>query len=263
VALEANRGATARNIGVRLARTRYVAFSDDDSWWAPGALATAVAVMDAHPRQALLVARIRLGANGDVDHVSQKMAAAPLGQEPDLPGPSVLGFPACAAVLRRTAFLEVGGFDDLLFFGGEESLLALGLAQAGWGLAYVEQVTACHAPSKRRRPPVDRWSLQRRNDLLVSWMRLSYPAALRRSALLAREAVHDPPARRAFGQLLVRLPTALVRRRRVAPRWEDRLRILHELEQPAVSGRRRRRRTRSTPCVSAAMIEWLRSYTVT
>jgi GT2 family glycosyltransferase len=111
--------------------------------------------MNAHPRLALLVARIRLGADGDIDHVSQKMAGAPLGHEPDLPAPSVLGFPACAAVLRRTAFLDAGGFDDLLFFGGEESLLALDLAQAGWGLAYVDQVTACHAPSKRRPPPVE------------------------------------------------------------------------------------------------------------
>src|ERR1700712_420557 len=36
-----NLGATGRTVGVRAAETPYVAFSDDDSWWAPGALQTA------------------------------------------------------------------------------------------------------------------------------------------------------------------------------------------------------------------------------
>lgn len=36
-----NRKAAARNQGVRRAATPYVAFSDDDSWWDPGALARA------------------------------------------------------------------------------------------------------------------------------------------------------------------------------------------------------------------------------
>ena len=39
VRLGTNRGAPARNLGVRLAATPYVAFADDDSWWSPGALA--------------------------------------------------------------------------------------------------------------------------------------------------------------------------------------------------------------------------------
>jgi hypothetical protein len=43
------------------------------------------------------------------------------GAAPDLPGPSVLGFLACSAIVRRSAFLDVGGFDDILFFVGEES----------------------------------------------------------------------------------------------------------------------------------------------
>ena len=63
------------------------------------------------------------------------MAAAPLGRDPDLPGPSILGFLACAVVVRRSAFLDVGGFDDVVFFGGEEERVALDLAAAGWGLA--------------------------------------------------------------------------------------------------------------------------------
>jgi glycosyltransferase involved in cell wall biosynthesis len=39
IELGANRGAAARNVGVARAGTPYVAFADDDSWWAPGARA--------------------------------------------------------------------------------------------------------------------------------------------------------------------------------------------------------------------------------
>ncbi|HEX2312720.1 MAG TPA: glycosyltransferase family 2 protein, partial [Thermomonospora sp.] len=52
--LPRNRGAVARTLGVRAAGTPYVAFSDDDSWWEPGALATAAKLFDEHPRLGLL-----------------------------------------------------------------------------------------------------------------------------------------------------------------------------------------------------------------
>ncbi len=65
------------------------------------------------------------------------MEHSPLPVEPDLPGPPVLGFLACAAIVRRKAYLEVGGFDPRMMIGGEEELLAADLASAGWGLAYV------------------------------------------------------------------------------------------------------------------------------
>src|SRR5918911_4826437 len=38
VALPENRGGAARNVGVARVGAPYVAFSDDDSWWEPGAL---------------------------------------------------------------------------------------------------------------------------------------------------------------------------------------------------------------------------------
>src|SRR5690242_13845141 len=39
--LSRNMGASARSAGVLAATTPHVAFSDDDSWWAPGSLAAA------------------------------------------------------------------------------------------------------------------------------------------------------------------------------------------------------------------------------
>ncbi|MEU4385604.1 glycosyltransferase [Promicromonospora sp. NPDC023805] len=43
IRLPRNVGAAVRTVGVRAARTQFVAFADDDSWWAPGALRAAVA----------------------------------------------------------------------------------------------------------------------------------------------------------------------------------------------------------------------------
>ena len=49
IALRRNRGAWALNLGVLRARTPLIALADDDSWWAPGALAAAAAVLAASP----------------------------------------------------------------------------------------------------------------------------------------------------------------------------------------------------------------------
>ncbi|MEU6813138.1 glycosyltransferase [Streptomyces sp. NPDC046831] len=229
VRLPRNAGACARNIGVELADTPYVAFSDDDSWWEPGSLARAADLFDRHPRLAVLVGRVLLGEEGREDAVSRKMASAPLGSPPDLPGPAVLGFPACAAVVRKDAFRSVGGFSDLLFFGGEESLVALDLAAAGWGAAYVEDVVAHHQPSPQREGDAARWALHRRNDLLVHWMRLPLTGAVRRTGALAAKALHDRAAARALAGLLRRLPAALAHRRPVPPSVVRRLERLGEL----------------------------------
>jgi glycosyltransferase involved in cell wall biosynthesis len=49
VGLRRNRGGAARTVGARLVDSPYVAFSDDDSWWAPGALSRAVELLGAIP----------------------------------------------------------------------------------------------------------------------------------------------------------------------------------------------------------------------
>ncbi|MCQ0011791.1 glycosyltransferase family 2 protein [Actinomadura madurae] len=154
--LPRNRGAAARNAGAEHASTRYVAFADDDSWWAPGALERAVEILDAHPRTALLAARVLVGEEERPEPVSEEMARAPLGRPDGLPGPAVLGFLACSVVVRRDAFLDAGGFSDVLHFGGEEELLALDLAAAGWGLAYVPELVVHHHPSALGRDPAAR-----------------------------------------------------------------------------------------------------------
>jgi len=211
IRLPANAGAVARTTGVERAGTRYVAFADDDSWWEPGSLETAADLLDAHPQVAVVVGRVRLAADGSEDAVTRKHRAAVLGHSPA--GPDVLSFPAFAAVVRRDAYRAVGGFSPLLFFGGEEHLLALDLAAAGWQLVFAEDVVAWHSPAGPDRPTPQRWALQTRNDVLVDWLRRPLPVALTATAGLARQVPRNAAAGRALIGVLRLLPRALWQRR--------------------------------------------------
>lgn len=151
-----NTGALGRNLAVEQASTAYVAFSDDDSWWAPGALRAAADLLDAHPRLGLLAAHTLVGPGNGEDPLNALLAHSPLPCEPDLPGRPVLGFLGCAAVVRRQAFLDAGGYHRVLFFGAEETLLAYDLAAGGWGVTYEPSVVAHHHPAPggvRAAPP--------------------------------------------------------------------------------------------------------------
>lgn len=162
--------AAARNAGVAAATTPYVAFCDDDSWWAPEALPLAVDHLDAHPRLGLVAARILVGPDERLDPTCAVMAASPLSST-GLPGMRVLGFVACGAVVRRSAFLAAGSFPWRYVIGGEEEPLALALASSGWDLAYVEGVVAHHHPDMNDTGRGDRARQLVRNDLWTAWGR--------------------------------------------------------------------------------------------
>jgi GT2 family glycosyltransferase len=214
-----NTGALGRNLAVRRADTPYVAFSDDDSWWTQGALRQAADLLDRHPRLGLLAARTLVGPDRAEDPLNAVLAASPLPREADLPGRPVLGFLACACVVRRDAYLGAGGYHPLLFFGGEETLLAYDLAAGGWGVTYEPSLTARHHPEPGDRD--GRSHLLRRNEVLTLWLRRPLPVALRATArLAAAAAAGESGARRALREVAVRLPAALARRRPLPPHVE-------------------------------------------
>ena len=219
VALGRNAGAAGRTAGVSLASTPYVAFADDDSWWAPGALERAAAVLSAHPKLAVLAATVLVGPDERLDPVCRQMSASPLA--PVAAGPSVLGFVACGSVVRTEAYLAVGGFPEPYGIGGEEEPLALDLAAAGWELAYVTDVVAHHHPSPSR-DPRRRAVVQRRNGIWTAWRRRSLPVALARTRLALRDEVGRAALREACG----RLSWALSTRRRLPPHVERAVRLL-------------------------------------
>ncbi|MEU0489384.1 glycosyltransferase [Nocardiopsis sp. NPDC006139] len=218
---ERNLGCAARNAGAARARTPYVAFCDDDSWWEPGSLEAAADALDAHPGWGLVTAAVRVGPQGRPDPVTEAQLRAPLpggGAEP-----RVMGFLACAAVVRRSAFEEAGGFEPLLFFGGEEELLALDLAAAGWELRLLPGAVVRHHPSPHRPPGLRRAVLQERNALLTVWLRRR-PAVVRdRTLRVAARCPADRVRRRALAAALYRLPAVLARRRRLPARVEEEL----------------------------------------
>jgi GT2 family glycosyltransferase len=223
VALPRNVGAPARNIGVRSATTPYVAFADDDSWWAPGSLDRAAELFAAHPRLGLIAGRITVGPTEVDDPVCAQMAACSLGCSPDLPGPDILGFLACGAVVRREAFLAVGGFDEVVRFPGEEERLALDLAAAGWGLAYRPDIVARHHPSPIRGSVVHRTRLQTRSALLTAVMRRPLAVVAGRAGQAARQS-HG--SRLGLLHALSGLPRALAERRPLPPLVEQRAALL-------------------------------------
>jgi GT2 family glycosyltransferase len=225
IELARNRGAAARTVGARRVESPYVAFSDDDSWWAPGALPRAAELLDRHPRLAVVAARVLVGPERRLDPVCAEMAGSPLRPAADLPGPPVLGFMACGAVVRRTAFLQAGGFDGRFGVGGEEELLAIDLAARGWGLAYVQEVVAHHHPSpirdRRRRRRVEV-----RNALWSAWLRRPLAGAAVRTVRLAAPALRQPGGRAGVVEAVAGLPWVLRERRPVRPDLESELSLL-------------------------------------
>jgi GT2 family glycosyltransferase len=134
----------------------------------------------------------------------------------------VLGFLCCSAVVRRAAFLAAGGFDPVLFFVGEERLLAWDLAAAGWELCYLDEVLAHHQPSARRSPPARRHRQELRNTLLCTWLRRRPVPLLTVTASLLAARARDPQVTPALIAALRELP-AVIRRRRALPPGVERM----------------------------------------
>lgn len=214
ITLPHDHGPAARTIGSRRLATELVAFCDDDSWFAPGALARAADRFAAQPRLALLQARVLVGAAERLDATCARLDGAP----------ALLGFVACGVVVRRRALLEVGGFAPGGSFGGEERRVALDLASAGWNAVYDPDVVAHHhpVPDERRRA---RRGHVARNDLRTAWSRLPWRLAARQTR---QSACRQPVA---TASALLELPRALRERRPVPPPVADALRAIERHER--------------------------------
>ena len=224
VALADNLGCAGRTVGVRAAGTALVAFSDDDSWWAPGALAAAASRFAAAPEVAVVAGRILVGLDERLDPVCVAMRDSPLG-DVDGVGPQVLGFVACGAVVRSAAYLAAGGFERRYVIGGEERLLALDLAERGWVCGYAEDVVAHHHPAASRDPAARRAAAVR-NDLWTSWLRRPATVALGDTGRAAVQARRDRATRRGLRAAVGGLGWVLPRRRPVGPATEAAVRLL-------------------------------------
>lgn len=207
----ANLGAAGRNHGVRQVRTPYVAFSDDDTWWAPGALSLAADLFDRHPRIAVLNAGIVVGPEERPDPACMAMEASPLETVPGV-GPLLTGFMAGANVMRTQAFRKAGGYWPPLFIGGEEALLAMDILDAGGHIVYAPALRVHHWPSTVRDNPL-RKRMIARNAIWTACLRLPWPVALQHSLRTLR-ALPDVNLRRGIlNETLLNLGTLLPARR--------------------------------------------------
>jgi GT2 family glycosyltransferase len=225
--MDSNIGAAARNAGIRHAKTKYVALCDDDTWWTDGSLALAADMLDRHTQVAIITAQVLVGPDQHVDPTCLAMAHSPLPRSADLPGPPILGFLAGASMVRRSTFLEIGGFEPRFFLGGEESLVAYDLMEAGWSMVYLDKAIVRHMPS-RHRDKAQRRRLLIRNALWLAWLRRPYAAAWRETSRALSQLKSDPAVREGFVDALKGLSWVLPRRRPIAPPIEALVQILEQ-----------------------------------
>ena len=207
-------GMAGFNRAVALARTDYVACCDDSTCFAPGALARAAQLLDAHPRVAVLNACVADDAEREI-HPACLMLSATSPPGDGLPGPALANFMAGACIFRAGVFRELGGYEERLSRGGAEELAALDVLSAGHAIVYCEEALA-------HREPLYRWFTRAqhctlaRNSAWVAWMRLPVRDALaatgRALAIFARQRSLGPA-----GFALLRGAFWTLRHRRVVP----------------------------------------------
>jgi len=231
IALNQNMGGAARTLGVAEARAETIAFCDDDSYWLPGSLQHASEILAAQPGLGIVAGRVLLGYARRMDPTCLEMDRSPLTPTADSAHRRVLGFIACGAVVRRSAYLQVGGFHVRFGIGGEEELLSLDLATHGWDLAYVPNVVARHFPSPDR--DVDRRrETVTRNALWVSWLRDAPRDALFTTSRLAATAVRDVAVRNGIKAASTGLPWVMRERRPLPRRVQAARRLLQREHSP-------------------------------
>jgi hypothetical protein len=193
-------------------------------------------LLDAHPRLGLVNAHILVGPDERDDPICLEMAESPLPPGPRQPGHPLLSFIACAAMVRRDAFLAVGGFHPRLSVGGEEEVL---------GTTWSARAGSC--PTSRRswstttpRRIATRTSGGRsgiRNTLWTTWLRRPLRAAVVRTLRQVRQLPRDRVTLRGLGMAVAGLPW-IVRDRRVSPPHVEEARRLLEDQQLGSKARR-------------------------
>jgi GT2 family glycosyltransferase len=230
IGLRRQAGCAARNRGIAEATTPYVALTDDDAWWRPGALRVAAELLDRHPRLAAVNPRILVGHDEREDPLCAEMASSPLRAAPGQPGHPLLSFIACAVVVRRDAILGAGGFSDRFQIGAEEELLAWDLAAKGWQMSYIPEITAHHCPPRGAGSRPERRELIVRNTLWTQWLRRPARTAAWRTAQELRRLPADRVSARAVIRALAGVPW-VVRERRLSPPHVEAMRRLLDDQQ--------------------------------
>lgn len=157
--LETNGGpGAARNAGLAIVRTPFVAFVDADATPDPRWLEELLWLFD-DDRVGLVAPRVAAGSGATIlDRYELWRSPLDLGDEPALvrAGSRVGYVPAAAIVVRASAIRAIGGFDETLRFG-EDVDLVWRLDEAGYRCRYDPAAHVTH----HVRPTLGAWIRQR------------------------------------------------------------------------------------------------------
>lgn len=119
-----NRGVSAaRNKGVAVANSDYIAFLDADDYWEPSFLTTQAALIDAFPKAALYGFNYADVINGQIKAYNQGMGDSFCGYVEDYFGTSHGDlFCSSSIVIGKQAFERVGGFDERIHYAEDLDL---------------------------------------------------------------------------------------------------------------------------------------------
>jgi GT2 family glycosyltransferase len=150
LALEQNLGVEAFNRGVAATAGDLILILDDDAAPAAGALDVAARAMEDHPALGAVTLLPRHPATGEAEWA--------FGDDPTQPPSDAWPVMGCANLIRRSAWVEAGGYEASYFLYRNDTDLALKLLSLGWGVRFDPALVAWHdSPAGPGAPKSLRW----------------------------------------------------------------------------------------------------------
>ncbi len=177
-----------RNLAAKQTTGDYLLMLDDDAYPRPGTVESLQGAFEADPKLGVAGGFVR-----DIDAQGRLVRATELGTFDWLlragrKGEPVDGFPAFsfpegACMIRRSAYLEVGGFFEPYFLASSEIDLAARMLERGWDVRYFPAAAFDHMKAEQERQTADVNLYYRiRNHLWYIWLRFPPGLAVRRTA---------------------------------------------------------------------------------
>ena len=159
---DANEGyIVARNATVRAAQTEYVILMDDDACFLDGGSIREIVDLMQHDRRVAAVACAMAEIDGSP--WDARMQPSPVSYLCYVP--TFIGF---AHLVRRTVFLELGGYRESFLFYGEEKDYCRRLLAASYDVVYAPSALVTHARDRPGRDQVRYLRYVTRNDCLCA-----------------------------------------------------------------------------------------------
>lgn len=184
-----NLGAAGRNLAAVQAAGEFLLNLDDDSFPRAGAVEACVQALEENPRVAVVSGLVRdVDEDGNVVQLDEVgtfdwfFRGGRGGESP--PG----GFPTFffaegASMIRKSAFLEAGGFLEPFFVNGVEVEFATRLIAKGWEIRYLPAAVFDHMKAQGNvsaNPSMQKYRI--RNQLWYFWLHFPTGLAARRMA---------------------------------------------------------------------------------